>query len=374
MKIAIIDNIEHPVDAHSGFGVEIFTYQLVQGLIKAGQDVTLFASGDSVTDAKLESVHSCGTALDKSILPQNRSFYQDYIFSLLEKNIDSFDIIHSQDHIKGLLMSYLTDKPVVSTFHDVWSAERTPTSLLRTIAKNAKKHVMVAISENQKKEMEKDIENVVVIPHGIMLPPLYDTQSTNQDKILFLGRINARKGPGIALEVANKTNKRLSMYGFTHHPFEKELLDSLTEQYTANQQIIFHNPIQNEDEKMKVYTDHRALIFPIQWEEPFGLVQIESMACGTPVIAYARGSVPEVIKDGETGFIVNSSNEDIRGDWIIKKTGVEGLCEAVERIYAMTEESYKLMRQNCRMHVEKNFTVQRMVNQYKQLYDAILNK
>lgn len=100
---------------------------------------------------------------------------------------------------------------------------------------------------------------------------------------------------------------------------------------------------------------------------------IEAMACGTPVVAYARGSVPEVIKDGETGFIVNSSEEDKRGDWIVKKTGIEGLCEAVEKIYSMPEEQYRQMRRNCRTHVEKNFTVERMVGEYEKVYNQILS-
>ena len=100
----------------------------------------------------------------------------------------------------------------------------------------------------------------------------------------------------------------------------------------------------------------------------------ESMACGTPVIAFARGSVPEVIKDGETGFIVNPSNTDIRGDFIIKKTGFEGLCEAVEKIYSTPDKEYKKMRLNCRAHVEKNFAMERMVDNYEKVYQEIIKK
>jgi glycosyltransferase involved in cell wall biosynthesis len=116
------------------------------------------------------------------------------------------------------------------------------------------------------------------------------------------------------------------------------------------------------------------MLAPLTWEEPFGLTLIESMACGTPVIAFARGSVPEIIEDGKTGYIVNSSEDDKRGDFVIKKTGIEGLCEAVERIYDMSEEGYRQMRKNCRAHVENNFTVERMVDQYEALYKEILAK
>ena len=99
---------------------------------------------------------------------------------------------------------------------------------------------------------------------------------------------------------------------------------------------------------------------------------IEAMATGTPVVAFARGSVPEIVKDSETGFIVNSSDSDIRGNWIVKKTGIAGLCEAVERMYAMPTEQYQQMRRNCRAHVEAHFTVEKMVDSYEQVYQKIL--
>jgi glycosyltransferase involved in cell wall biosynthesis len=102
------------------------------------------------------------------------------------------------------------------------------------------------------------------------------------------------------------------------------------------------------------------------------MVMIEAMACGTPVVAFARGSVPEVIKDGETGFIVNPSDEDKQGDWIFKRTGVDGFGEAVERIYSMPDTEYRKMRYACRRHVEENFTVEKMVNGYETVYRKIL--
>ena len=122
------------------------------------------------------------------------------------------------------------------------------------------------------------------------------------------------------------------------------------------------------------YGRAKALLYPIEWEEPFGLVLIESMACGTPIVAFARGSIPEVVIDGETGFIVNPSDSDIRGNFIIKKTGKEGLKEAVEKIYAMSEAEYRQMRLNCRKHVEANFTVEKMVDGYEKVYQKLLGR
>jgi glycosyltransferase involved in cell wall biosynthesis len=100
----------------------------------------------------------------------------------------------------------------------------------------------------------------------------------------------------------------------------------------------------------------------------------EAMACGTPVITFSRGSAPEIVEDGKTGFLVNQSEEYIRGDFIIKKTGIEGLCEAVERMYALPENEYNEMRQNSHKHVEDNFTVEKMVDNYEQLYKKLADQ
>ena len=108
--------------------------------------------------------------------------------------------------------------------------------------------------------------------------------------------------------------------------------------------------------------------------EPFGLVMLEAMACGTPIVAYARGSIPEVIEDGKTGFLVNNSQDDIRGNWIIKKTGVEGIKEAIDKIYSMSKDEYQKMRLACRNHIEKNFSVGKMVNEYKKVYQQIVSQ
>ena len=97
------------------------------------------------------------------------------------------------------------------------------------------------------------------------------------------------------------------------------------------------------------------------------------MATGTPVVTFARGAIPEIVKDGESGFIVNSSDQDVLGDFIVKKTGLEGLCEAVERIYNMPRDQYQEMRRNCRAHVEAHFTVEKMVDNYEAVYQKILS-
>ena len=118
----------------------------------------------------------------------------------------------------------------------------------------------------------------------------------------------------------------------------------------------------------KFYQNACAFLFPIHWEEPFGLVMIEAMACGTPVIAYNRGSVSEIVRDGVTGFIIEEEdrgNQGNRGNWVIKKTGIEGLVEAIKRIG-------EIDRASCRRHVEENFTMEKMVEGYEKVYKKIL--
>lgn len=128
----------------------------------------------------------------------------------------------------------------------------------------------------------------------------------------------------------------------------------------------------NRKELAAEFQKSKLFLFPIQWEEPFGLVLIESLASGTPVVAYARGSVTEVIEDGVTGFIVNPIPSNDNKNFIIKKTGIEGLCEAIERIYNLPESEYREMRLACRRRAEKHFTVQRMAKRYIETYKKVI--
>jgi glycosyltransferase involved in cell wall biosynthesis len=168
--------------------------------------------------------------------------------------------------------------------------------------------------------------------------------SLSKQKIIFCGR---------------KSTENVNFFDQELSPF----IDNINVIYIDNTE---------RDEALELFKRSKAFLFPVQWEEPFGLVMIESMACGTPVIAFARGSVPEIIKDGETGLIVNPSDGDIRGNWLVKKTGIEGLCEAIDKIYSLPVGQYQQMRRNCRSLVEKNFTVEKMVNEYEKVYQQIL--
>lgn len=365
MKIAIIDYNEHPVTNTTGFGVEIFVYLLIKGLMKKNHQVTLFASGDSEVHCKIVSIHPKGTALDSSIPSPFIKYYQDFLFATLYKEANNYDIIHTQDPIRGPLFSAFTAVPTVTTFHDVWENKRVPLSLIQKLTNHTKNHHFVSISKFQQETMSKTLSNPYLIYHGIDLDLIQPSYAPSGEYILYLGRINNRKGVELLPQIAQHIKREVKTVGFTHHNFEKALLDNLKQKESNFFHIV--TGISDQNEKFSFYGNAKLFIFPILWEEPFGLVTLEAMASGTPVVAFAKGSVPEIIKDGETGFIVNPQDEH-RGSFIVKQSGEKGLIEAIERIFAMPKNTYEEMRRNCRKYAENHFSVEEMVKNYERLY------
>ncbi len=214
------------------------------------------------------------------------------------------------------------------------------------------------------------------IHHGIDTNRNFKFSSQGGSSVMWAGRAVPEKGLDVVLQVIKNTKKEARLFMLTKKDFLEWLHDKILKQLHS---INRSTPINAEFnlsrlELVPKYQSSKLFLFPIQWEEPFGLVMIESLSCGTPVVAYAKGSIPEIIIDGVTGFIVNPSDSDIRGDYIIKKTGVRGLCEAVERIYAMNQEAYLKMRVACREHAVRNFGIDRMINDYIDVYKKIAQK
>ena len=150
MKIAIITNIRFPVNKKTCFGVENFVYILLTNLQKKGHEITLFASGDSQVPCKLESVYPVGIVSDTNISKDFRFYYEDWIFIKLYARAHEFDVIHSQDHNRGMMFSHLSKTPTISTFHDVWDPARSPISLVTQANRNNHSHTIVTVSSYQK--------------------------------------------------------------------------------------------------------------------------------------------------------------------------------------------------------------------------------
>ncbi len=303
-------------------------------------------------------------------------FLVDILLSVLDElNRNTYDVFHLHSNIPTIELPFLSKIkiPTIVTLHSTIRSKVEENAVINEM-KPPENVFFVAISNSQRNEFTS-LPFVATIHNGIDTTIFSESANNNSENILYAGRIKKTKGIKDAIITSMKIKKSLIVAG------SKSLITNHDIQFYENEirPLLAANTItflgHQERSKMPyIYQHAKAMIAPLSWEEPFGLTMIESMACGTPVIAYARGSVPEVIKDGETGFIVNSSEEDKRGDWIIKKTGIEGLCEAVERMYALPEEEYKQMRKNCRAHVEKYFTVERMVDQYETLYKEIIEK
>lgn len=338
---------------------------IAEGLVKKGHEVTLFASGDSQTTASLISVTEHATGLDPTIEKGKHIEYEHLLISKCFEMAkeERFDIIHSLFDTRSAYYTPLISTPTVSTLHS-------PLNQIRTNILSHFKHsqYFVSISDTQRKPLP-DLQYIQTIYHGINTSSLGFNPVPKSNYMLFVGRIVPEKGVAESISIAQKLNLELHLLGSANQTskFWQEKINPQIDNL-----LVRHDGYVLRDTLIDYYQNAKLLLFPILWEEPFGLVLIETMAAGTPVVAFARGSVPEIIKDGVTGFMVNPSDNDIRGNWIIKTTGIEGLCEAIKRIYNMPEEEYKEMRRNCREHVEKRFTQELMIDNYEGVYKKIL--
>lgn len=383
LKIAFISTVRNPIPPKINTinGISSISAILAEGLQAKGHEINFFCpKGSTVHTQRTESPLCSITdfygnqyyaALSEKIRNEVLQPFNAELHLLLLENLakNSYDLVHfhTAPVIFSLAFSRRITTPKVFTFHNQFSQPYD--KIFDTYAKDNNNY-FVSISFAQRKSI--NINNYAGnIYHGIDIKFFHNNSVKNNNYIFFCGRFHPEKGLDLAISVAKNLNKKLIFTG--QESFSGSVYyDSQIKPFIDNLQII-KKDLNTQEELVKLYSEAKLFLLPIQYEEPFGLVLIETMATGTPVVAFAKGSVPEVIKDGQTGFIVNPSDSDIRGNWIIKKTGIEGLCEAVEQIYAMPENQYRQMRQNCRKHVEEHFTVERMVDEYEKVYQKILN-
>jgi glycosyltransferase involved in cell wall biosynthesis len=333
---------------------EQIAWMLTEQLVKKGHDVTLFASGDSKTSAHLVSVSPLASVLDNGVGLYGHIDYEYWLIdkALIEAKKRKMDVLHTHIPKRTAILAHLSPCPIVATLH-------TPTTQYRIF--NHHKHSMnyVSISNAQRKGYPP-LNFVQTIYNGIDLRG-FQFQSQGGDSLIFAGRIIREKGLHTALDVAHQMRKVLEVFG----------------------DVPFSNPEDAEYYKREIQTrvkssDHlrgflpqsvlqkemgrsRVLLVPIGREESFGLVVIEANATGTPAVAFARGSMPELIKDGVNGFLV-------------KPGDLRGMVKAVKRIYDMPEAEYRRLRENSRRHVEENFTVEKMVDGYIKVYEKVIKE
>jgi len=309
---------------------------LTEGLVSRGHDVTLFATGDSETKGKLHAVCARGYEEDRSIIPK---VWECLHISELFEHAEDFDIIHNNFDFLPLTYTGLITTPFVTTIHGFSSA-----GILPVYKKYNGKVLYVSISDADR---SPDLDYIKTIHHGIDISQ-FDFQPEPDDYLLFFGRIHPDKGAREALEIARACNKKLILAGIIqdegyYHQHVEPHLDNENAVYVGSA-----GPVKRNQLLGKAY----ALLHPINFNEPFGLSVIESMACGTPVIAFNKGSMPELIENGENGFLVKTVDEAIKAAAHIKD--IDRAC--------------------CRRHVEQHFTINRMVEEYIQVYKAVLEK
>ena len=313
---------------------------LAEGLVDRGHDVTLFATGDSETRADLE--YAFDTAPGPAF---NNSIWHDTVHQL-RAHVDPgrFDLIHQHTYWSGLVASALLDVPVVHTLHRSFSAE-----MRRIYELVADRLWFVAVSDNQRSHMP-ELRYAGVVHNGIDLD-MYPLRKEKEDFLLFIGRSHPDKGPRRAVDAAVATGLPLVMAVKAAEPFEREHWDAAVAPVLPEGTEVLHEI--SHEQKVDLLQRARAVLFPIDWEEPFGLVMIEAMACGTPVVATPRGAIPEVIVDGETGFIVPV--EDYAGAAV----------EAIKRAGDLDPTAL-------RRHVEERFSADAMISGYEGVYRRLL--
>ncbi|OGG03123.1 hypothetical protein A2W14_04630 [Candidatus Gottesmanbacteria bacterium RBG_16_37_8] len=333
---------------------EAITWELTDQLVKRGHEVTLFASGDSQTTAKLESITEISTSKMENV-------GREYIFEMEHLLINHayklaktgrFDIIHSQMPSRTAFYADFSEIPTVATLHSPLDGH---SGLILNRFKNSQHYVSIS---NAQRTPLADMNFAATIYHGINLQD-YPFNNEPGEYLLYIGRINRKKGTIEAIEAAKASGKPLVIMGCIDETRDEFFLKEV-KPFIDNSLIRYEGYVERK-RLIETIRGAKALLFPIKWNEPFGLAMIEAMACGTPVIAFANGSVSEVVKDGVTGFIVSSDR------------GVEGLVEAIKNINSMGAEDYKGMRINCRKHIEENFSLEKMVDNYEEVYRKILS-
>lgn len=340
MKIAEISNIREAVPPRKYGGTEYVISAVTEGMVSRNHAVTLFATGDSVTNARLESV--CDQAIGfKDIDDSEASMLLIRHLANFAHQSDQFDVIHNHILETFALVPYI-NQPIVTTLHTDLSRSSEQSILQRP---EVQETFFISISDAQRKSLP-NLPYLRTIYHGIPVHK-FPFQEQQGDYLVFLGRITPEKGVEIAVETAQKTGRKLIIAAKVDEPlseYAKKMLKLFSD--TPNIQFVG----QVGDEKKQLLANAYALLMPIQWDEPFGLVVIEALATGTPVIAFQRGAMPEIIKEGKTGFLVKTIQE---------------MSGAVDKVASID-------RHDCRKFVEQRFSFERMISEYDRVFEDIV--
>lgn len=338
MKIAQIVPPFHAIPPTGYGGTERVVSLLTEGLVKAGHEVTLFASADSITSAELRAPFE---DFDFAVCRYDWRLSGIHAAKALRECVrDEFDLVHNHDHVFSLAMPPFVEAQTVTTLHIPSNLYTLP--YLEVFPDNN----YVAISHSQL-ELCPPLTSVSVIYNGVDISK-YRFQLDKADYLVFLGSINRGKGVHLAVQAALQTGLPLKIAAKLDPEF-KPFYKLFVEPYVKANQVEYLGEL-GDEEKIELLAGARALLLPITWDEPFGLVMVEALSCGTPVIAFKRGSASEIIVDGEIGYVVSS---------------FDAMVDAIKQLENIRPEV-------CRRHVEANFSADRMVANYEQLYRTLI--
>ena len=335
MRIAVLSPVSWRTPPRHYGPWESVVSLLTEQLVHMGLDVTLFATGDSQTNGKLVSPCPRPYSEDPSVHPKVAECL--HISEVFERSAD-FDLIHNNFDFLPLTYSGLVDTPVVTTIHGFSSP-----SIIPVYRKyNARGHY-VSISDSDR---SPELDYIATIHHGIDVAQ-FPFSGAEGKYLLFFGRIHPHKGVREAIQVAQSARIKLVIAGIIQ---DQDYFATEVKPHIDDTSVEYLGSV-GPDQRADVLGSAIALLHLISFDEPFGLSMVESMACGTPVIAFARGSIPEVIRHGETGYIVDD---------------IDAATNAVASISSID-------RSICRADVEKRFSSARMAREYVDVYQKILN-
>lgn len=276
-------------------------------------------------------------------------------------NKKKLDIVHAYHDFGAHYFNELTRFPTIYTLHDPLPQVKDTIEYHRL--SKFREHNYVSISNSQRKGVVP-LNFVDTVYHGLDLKD-FEFDNSPEEHLIYFGRVLEDKGADIAIGLA--LNSKIPLYiatSATRANKSEDFYNTKIAPYVDGKNIVLKGFFEHK-EKSDFIKKGKAFIFPLRWEEPFGLTLIESMACGTPVIAYNRGSVSELVRDGVTGYVIEPEDSQNESKFVIKKKGMEGLMEAVKRVG-------EIDRQACRKHVEDNFTVEKMTENYEKVYRKVL--
>jgi glycosyltransferase involved in cell wall biosynthesis len=341
MRIAQVAPLFESVPPRLYGGTERVVAWLTEELVRRGHDVTLFATADSRTSARLVGCAPTGSRLAER--RADPSFAHAGELGAVADRLDDFDVVHCHVDYPAFLLSRLTRTPCVHTLHgrlDVPGLDTAFAAFPRT--------PRVSVSDSQRRPFAGlDLNWRATVYHGLPVDDIPVTASGHGGYLAFLGRLSREKGVDAAIAVAHEVGIPLRMAAKTD-PFDREYFERELRPLIDGTFIQYVGEITDE-EKPKFLGQALCLLFPIDWPEPFGLAMIEALACGTPVVARPRGSVPEVIVNGETGWLGETVGE---------------LAAAVRRVESLD-------RARCRAVVAERYSVAAMTDGYERVYQKL---